>query len=633
VSLSRRFSLVSVVLLCLVPRLAAAAVAQGCAERTPRAITAPSSAGLDCQRAIAKEGAKFVKAKTSALSKCLLKSAAGACPDTQTTTKVEQAAQKAAEKIANACADDAAQAGLGSSYAALTDEAQIGSCMLSQHNATADLLVGNATGVSTEPLPAGALPAGFPDADNKARKKCISQANKTGVSYALGVLSAVGKCLDKRLKDAVTADLEETCVGSYDGTGFVAPTDPKTAGKLTSLRDGALAKLDKKCSSGVGTWLPSVFACGGAESVAELQDCLLCQGWNDAVDLVEQQYAENGSFVAHAAGAVQDAVDAAATGAKLLIQSGDYEESVVIDTDGLQLVGCGGATGDRPRFVRPAGGGSRGIQALLVDDLWFQSLDMVNWDDDGIFVSGDESTLTFANNAHFRDIVGDGMRNTTYIVFPKVIHGVVVEGCSTKNVADAAIYVGQSSDIVVRHSRVEGSVAGIEIENSARATVQNNYAAGNTGGMLVFKAEGLMVQDANDHVISHNVLEDNNEPNYGQGTVSGIPDGTGLLIISTDDSVYEHNVIRGNNTFGIALIDQLAASQAPQSPDQKTERNVVRRNVLTGNAAAPDAAPAGDLVFAIYEFGDPADHGNCIEENVTATDPFFFVQPQCSPLP
>jgi parallel beta-helix repeat protein len=308
-------------------------------------------------------------------------------------------------------------------------------------------------------------------------------------------------------------------------------------------------------------------------------------------------------------------VNAATPGTKLLIKSGTYPDPATIEISDLQLVGCGGATNDRPNLEPTTPDVSRGIQAAGQTDLLFQSLEVRNWDDDGIFVQQGERLV-------FRDLIGDGAFNSTYAVFPVTSNGVLVEGCTVTAVADAGIYVGQSENIVVRHNRVVTSVAGIEIENSGTATVQNNYATDNTGGLLVFKAGGLEVQLSDDHLVSHNVLVDNNRVNIGSGTVGSVPDGTGMLIISNDDSVFEYNLVTGNNTFGIALIDQGAAQQPNQSPDQKSERNLIRRNVVTGNGTARDttgdnASPtSGDLVLAILERGGPPqDHANCFADD------------------
>ena len=60
----------------------AALAAAVCADRVPASIAAPATdkATLKCQKAIAKEGEKFLNAKTKALSGCLLKEAPASAP-------------------------------------------------------------------------------------------------------------------------------------------------------------------------------------------------------------------------------------------------------------------------------------------------------------------------------------------------------------------------------------------------------------------------------------------------------------------------------------------------------------------------------------------------------------------------
>ena len=603
----------------------AGAPAPACPDRTPRSISAPSAAGLKCQQAIAKESAKFLKSKTSTLSKCLLKSAPGTCPSAADTAKIEQAALKATAKIANACGDDAAQAGLASAYNTLTDDAPISSCTLSQHNAIADLLVLNATGIDTED---------WPGADNKARSKCISEASKSGIGLGLDILAAASKCIDRQIKAGTPGDLAPVCLGSIASGNFVLPSDAKTASKIGKLLSSAQSRIGKKCGPGEGSWLPSVFACDGADTAAELASCLTCQGYQSAVDFAEQEYGEDAaSFVSPGADAIENAVNAAAPGAKLLIEPGTYQDAVTLEQTGLRLVGCGGATNDRPLLQKPETCAApedcaRGIFASDLDDLLFQSLAVEGWTSDGIFVTG-------AERVTYRDIVGDGgvgdNTSSRYAVFPVNSSGVVIETCDVKDISDAGIYVGQSTDIVVRFNKIQTSVAGVEFENSANGVGHNNYAKGNTGGFLVFKDGSLPVQLSNDHRVSHNVFDDNNGPNYGSGNVAGVPEGTGILVISTDDSEFEYNFIRGNNSFGFALTDQMVAQFGPPfSSDQKTERNTVADNVVTGNGGNPDdEAPfAADILFALAESssGDPPveDHGNCIRDNLVDQEPIFL---------
>ena len=71
-------------------------------------MAAPASATpIKCQRAIARAGAQFVKARAGALAKCegavINGSIAGPCPDGRTATKLAQATTKLGSAIGKAC--------------------------------------------------------------------------------------------------------------------------------------------------------------------------------------------------------------------------------------------------------------------------------------------------------------------------------------------------------------------------------------------------------------------------------------------------------------------------------------------------------------------------------------------------
>ena len=99
-------------------------------------------------------------------------------------------------------------------------------------------------------------------------------------------------------------------------------------------------------------------------------------------------------------------------------------------------------------------------------------------------------------------------------------------------IADAAIYVGMSDNVHVAYNEVFDSVAGIEIENSRHAIVENNYVHDNAGGLLAFVTPGLPIKDTQDVIFRNNFVVDNNHKNFGApgSTVAGIPSGTGVLI-------------------------------------------------------------------------------------------------------
>jgi parallel beta-helix repeat protein len=609
--------------LALVPSVALAAVS--CPDRAPAAVTAPPEGSVKCQTTIDKAATGFFKAKMKTMGKCLSAQIPGLCPGTEETQKILAAAQKAADKIAGDCGDDTVQGGLTTSYAGITDPQVITSCTLSQHNASADVLLGVVNGT----------PAVF--VGGKDRAKCVKTLNKSGVKYATDALKIVDKCLANQMKDGVAGDLAPVCVGSWSGGTFAAPSEVDTAAKLAALQAKVEAAIAKDCA--IDFLISTIYACPGAQTTADLQACIVCNGFDTVADVVGHQNSENGTFVANGPGALQTAVTAAAPGAKLLIGSGDYAEEVTLAADGLQLVGCGGATDARPHIIPPATPGphDNGIFADNLDGLSFASLTVSGFDENGIFVS-------FADGVSFRDITADA--NQEYGIFPVQSNNVVVEDCRVSGALDTGIYVGQSTNIVVRYNFVHDNVSGIEIENSANAVVHNNYSTNNTAGILVFKLPNLPVQLANGHHVFDNVVLSNNNPNASDDpadVLSHVPDGTGILVLSTDTSEFDHNIVHGNGSFGFALVDQkaiddlLALNSDPPvfgpgySPDQTCFNNSIHDNDITGNALAPDSTPpnstplSADILFFLH---DSASHSNCFVGNGAA--PTLLTPNDCS---
>jgi len=582
--------------------LATSSLALGatCPDRTPTAITSVAAGSLKCQDTIAKAGAKYLKTQLKTLAKCQLAGPAGSCPTADDTAKIEKEAGKGAEKIAKDCVGTAV-GGLTSSYSSQDSEV-ISSCMLSQHNVIGARLTAVSTGVTTEP---------WPTASNaSARANCVKTISKAALMLLDKASKNATKCISTQMKNAAPGNLTPVCVGSISGGTFVGPTDPKALDAQAKLIGKVQDLITSKCGP-AQTDIPTIFACAGSSSVADLQSCLVCNGMNSMFDAMEQRYAESATFVPHAAGALQTAVNSSPAGTKLLVESGTYQEEVQVTTPNLKVVGCGGATNDRPK-IQPPGTQvfGRGIRAFNVDGLLFQSLEVSGgWQSDGMFVSG-------ANGISFIDIVGNGSDITRYAVFPVQSNNVLIELCNVEHIADAGIYVGQSSTLTVRYNQVRHSVAGIEFENSGNGQGYGNYAATNTGGHLVFKDGSLPVQLSQCHDIHHNVYEDNNTANFGSGTVSGVPTGTGMLVVSNDQSTFSYNISRNNNSLGIGLVDQGNAG-LPVS-ESSLDQNYVFNNVFTDNGTDPDpvrlpAGAQGNFTFIAF-----AQTGNCQSGNVLA---------------
>jgi parallel beta-helix repeat protein len=172
-----------------------------------------------------------------------------------------------------------------------------------------------------------------------------------------------------------------------------------------------------------------------------------------------------------------------------------------------------------------------------------------------------------------------------------------------KGSADAGIYVGQSSNIVVRNNIAEKNVAGIEIENSMNADVYGNTATGNTGGILIFDlpiGNGLYGSGVR---IFNNTVTDNNAPNFATasdfaGGVHIVPPGTGVIILSTSDVEIFDNTITGHQTTSVALSSYiLADDKVLQVPNQDV-------GGADGDSETPTVMTYGDIATYSTQFLD-----------------------------
>ena len=122
--------------------------------------------------------------------------------------------------------------------------------------------------------------------------------------------------------------------------------------------------------------------------------------------------------------------------------------------------------------------------------------------------AGDAIKVLGADGVVFRRVRvewtnGPSRDNGAYGIYPVECRNVLIEECIAIGASDAGIYVGQSKNVIVRNSRAEYNVAGIEIENTVGADVYECTATNNTGGILVFDLPGLQ---ARQEVHAQNVL-------------------------------------------------------------------------------------------------------------------------------
>ncbi len=174
--------------------------------------------------------------------------------------------------------------------------------------------------------------------------------------------------------------------------------------------------------------------------------------------------------------------------------------------------------------------------------------------------------------------------NGAYGLYPVLSSNVLIEDCIVIGASDAGIYVGQSKGIIVRRNRAEYNVAGIEIENSQRADVYQNFASNNTGGLLIFNLPNLLVQGGRGTRVYRNTFIKNNGKNFAPkgNSVATVPQGTGLLVLANDDVEIFSNTIEDHNTTSIAIVNFNALGLPIKDPnfDAIPENVYIHDNVL-----------------------------------------------------
>jgi parallel beta-helix repeat protein len=190
--------------------------------------------------------------------------------------------------------------------------------------------------------------------------------------------------------------------------------------------------------------------------------------------------------------------------------------------------------------------------------------------------------------------------NGSYGVYPVSSSNVLIDHVVVRGASDAGIYVGQSKNIVIRNSRAEFNVAGIEIENSYGADVHDNVATHNAGGILVFDLPGLPQMGGHSTRVFHNEVVNNDTVNFAPkgNTVAGVPTGTGVMVMANRDVHVFGNQIRGNASAGVMLVSYLQAFTDPKYNPLPRDISV-HGNTFGRNGFAPVWPGGADLAKAL----------------------------------
>ena len=250
---------------------------------------------------------------------------------------------------------------------------------------------------------------------------------------------------------------------------------------------------------------------------------------------------------------IQEALILAEPGDIIRLTSGTYnlEDSLSLDVDNVQIEGEG-----MNQTILNFKNQQSGAQGLSVtsDNVTLQDFSVQDAKGDAIKVKGVTNIKFLRVKTEWTD--GPKSENGAYGLYPVESKNVLIDGCIAIGASDAGIYVGQSQNIIVRNSRAEFNVAGIEIENSYYADVYDNVATNNTGGILVFDLPSLPQQGGHHVRVFNNKSVGNNTDNFApEGNIVGeVPRGTGIIIQANSDVEIFNNVIGDNDTVNIAVV-------------------------------------------------------------------------------
>jgi parallel beta-helix repeat protein len=274
---------------------------------------------------------------------------------------------------------------------------------------------------------------------------------------------------------------------------------------------------------------------------------------------------------------LQEALILAAPGDVIELGEGRFTltDGLSLDVDGVTVRGAG-----MDETVLDFTGQQGAGEGLLVtsDNVTLRDFAVENPKGDGIKSKGADNIIYHAIRVEWTG--GPKATNGAYGIYPVESTGVLVTGSKVSGASDAGIYVGQSRDITVRGNIVTFNVAGIEIENSRNALVENNAASRNTGGLLVFDLPGLPVMNGGNVVLRNNAVANNDTPNFAPpgNIVASVRRGTGVLVMANDGVLIENNAFENNPTAHIMVI-------AYTQPFEDPRYNPHARNVMIGTNA------------------------------------------------
>ena len=247
-----------------------------------------------------------------------------------------------------------------------------------------------------------------------------------------------------------------------------------------------------------------------------------------------------------------------------------------------------------------------GPEGMLVyaNDFTLEGLTIEDSKGDGLKINDGENITIRGVRVQWTG--GPKVTNGSYGIYPVKCKNVLIDNSVAIGASDAGIYVGQSNGVVVRHSRAEQNVAGIEIENTISADVYENTATNNSGGILVFNMPNLSQPGYGTRVYNNKVMMNNLGNFAARGTaVASVPAGSGIVINSNPKVEIFDNDVDDNQTANLIISSYFSTGYYTDkgvSPnyDPYPRAIYVYGNRFKGGGDSPDGLDLKALKVAVY---------------------------------
>jgi parallel beta-helix repeat protein len=353
------------------------------------------------------------------------------------------------------------------------------------------------------------------------------------------------------------------------------------------------------------------------------------------------------TLVVQPGGSIQTAVNSASAGDRIVVHPGTYVETaspdiaLTITSDGIELVGL--SKPGHPVILENAGTQSYGVWVSPEN-----SLPVLGGDDEnppcdhpetaavlnGFSIRGFTIRGFAVHGVHlacvnrFSIVDNRSEGNLVYGLFPVLSrHGLMAGNIVTGTTLDAAVYVGQSDDVLITGNEIHDSLLGIEIENSRHCAAVANEVHDNTAGILVDLLPFLRRDTQRSTLVAFNSVHRNNRKNDAkEGLLSVLPAGSGIVVVGGHGTTVLANDVRSNGFTGIAvaslcfgwdrLRDVPPCKGLPIDPEPRNDQIIGNR--LKGNGKTRQSDPTFDAIRADLIW-DGSGTGNCWSGNRFST--------------